>query len=449
MLTVAALVALPASAALAGGGVVGNPQPELAQFTVSAADVAAGGGTVLPDGNLVLAFPISDTAFRVCMLHPGSRSCVSMATLANDSNETLYGPPAVIATGGAHVSVILADASHTISYNSADDGKVFTGPVAVGSLDERVVATDAGGHIVTAGIDPHQGLVIQTVTPTGPLNSAEAVIPQPGCNYNPSISTFNGGVLVACDNLSHTYVYFAAAGSSFNDVSKYTHVATIAGQQAVDLSGNALLTSPSNSLATGGIIAFFNGSSFGATHRVPDSKAGDDGYWSMQKTGATSHVFFEGRRTGAYHLIEESTADGVHWSGQTNYGPAVTSPAPTPVLGPTGSGLVFETDATPQLAQPILNAQSVHVAFAAARVKAGMHGLLKGTAAPHLVNQEVTLERLSRGRWYPAASTHESAAGTFHFVVAGATATYRCVVSYKPGYFLYGYSNAATLTAVR
>jgi hypothetical protein len=110
---------------------------------------------------------------------------------------------------------------------------------------------------------------------------------------------------------------------------------------------------------------------------------------------------------------------------------------------------VFETQGSPQLCQPILNEQSVHIAFASSRVKTGTHGVVIGHAGPHLPSELVTLEKLRAGKWYPTSATRETATGTFRFTVPAVSATYRAVVTYKPGYYQYGYSNAATLTAVR
>ncbi|HEY8081148.1 MAG TPA: hypothetical protein VIE15_03580, partial [Acidimicrobiales bacterium] len=374
--TVVALVAAMAGIASAGGGVVGDPQPELAQFSVSAASSGGGNGSVLPDGTIVLAWPSSSTSLRVCTLHPGSRSCVTQATLAQDAGSPLYGPPLVISTGSTDVSVIATDINDVITYNSTDDGHTFGAPRHVGSIANATVGVDAGGQVVAAGIDPHLGFVIQDIAPTGAKNSNEAILTAgSGCNYNASISTYAGGVLVACNDLTNTYVWYASSGHDFNMTSSYKLVNTFHGQDVVDLSGGAMLTIPSSSITSGGDIAFFNGTALGPGHRVPDSKAGDDGYWAMQEVGLTAHVFFEGRRD-SYDLIHEATSDGVHWSGQTLYGSAIHSSDPVPVLGPTSAGQVFESDGAPQLSQPILNSQSVHISIAPPRVKIGVHATL-------------------------------------------------------------------------
>jgi hypothetical protein len=445
---VASLLTVVAAVPALAGGVVGDPQPELAQFSVPNPSDGGGGGTVMPDGTIVLAWPLTDTSLRVCTLDPGSRKCVTLVSLANDAGQSLYGPPAVVATGGQHVSVLVADEHDTISYNSTNDGHSFTGPIEVGSMDVPVTSAVAGGQVVTGGYVPAQGFTVQTIDPTGPLNSTAAVLPAVGCDYAPSVSSYDNGVLAACNNLTNTYVYYAHAGSDFNEASSYTLVDTIRNQQVVTLSGRAILTVPSDSLTTGGIISFFGGSSFGSDHRVPDSAAGDDGYWTMQLTGATAHVFFLGRRD-SYDVIQETTTTGATWSHQVLYGSAIDSDLLVPVLGPTGAGQVFETEGTPQLCQPILNQQSVRIALARTRVKAGVRGVVIGHVGPHLLNELVTLEKLRAGKWYPAYSTRETASGTFRFTVPGVSASYRAVVNYKPGYYEYGYSNAVTLTVVR
>ena len=69
-------------AAPAKGYTVGDPQPELAPFSLGAAGGGTGSGAVLPDGTLVLAsLSATGTSAVVCTLHPGGRQCASTATL--------------------------------------------------------------------------------------------------------------------------------------------------------------------------------------------------------------------------------------------------------------------------------------------------------------------------------------------------------------------------------
>src|ERR1700739_2003251 len=70
-LVVAAAAMLAAGPALAApaGGTVGDPQPELAPFSVGPAG-GSGSGAVLPDGTLILAATsASGTSVHVCEIH--------------------------------------------------------------------------------------------------------------------------------------------------------------------------------------------------------------------------------------------------------------------------------------------------------------------------------------------------------------------------------------------
>jgi len=452
---------------LAGSATVGDPQPELAQFNLGfAGSGSTASGVVLNSGNLMLVSNGGDSTLTVCVLHPGARTCNSQATLDSFGGDTLYGS-AVVSPDGVSVDVIAEDsgtASGTdfpiITWDSSNGGQSFTGPFVVSTLYGVNGATVADGQVVIAANDPHQGLVVQTIDPTGAnVQSQNAVVGPDTYVNNARISTYDNGVLIAADDGSTSKVWYAPAGSNFNSAGSYTQVGSFANELVAGLSGNALLTTPSDSISTAGIISFFNGSSFSAAHKVPDSKAGDDGYFSLATTGAPAvppststagqyHVFFEGRRNG-YDEIEETTANGVSWSSQTMYASSVNSEDPVPVLGPTGSGVVFESDASHQLAQPVLNAQGVVIKFKKARVPVGASDTVTGHTSFHVSGLKVELEERSRGAWLNVKSTHESASGIFSFVVAAKTVTYRAVVADDPGYFQYGYSNSDTVTAVR
>jgi hypothetical protein len=452
MVLVAALVAGTASAALAAGGTVGDPQPELALFNVGTAGGGRGSGAVLPDGTLVLASsPKSGTTAVVCMLHPGDRQCASTATLSAHNADSFYGVTQVLATGGTDVSVVLRDCCNIgnntlVVFDSTNDGKTFSPEIQAGNLSGIDTGTVADGQIVVA---QHGGGGTQVQAFSLPVNTPQTAIAQLNTHtaVDASVSTYNGGVLVASDNLTNSYVLFAPRGSNFNDSSSYSPAGTFQKEDVTALSGNALLTNPGGSLTGGERLRFFNGTSFGAAHTVPEPQGRDDGYFNLQEVGGAVHVFFLNRRH-SYDIYSETTRDGVHWSSRAIYNTAITSDSLMPVLGPRGAGLLYETDSKPLLAQPILLPQSVHITLAHARVKVGTKTKLTGTASPHLVGQTVTLERLSAGRWHNVSATHESSSGTFSFTVPGATETYRTVVAFNPGYYLYGYSNRVTLTAV-
>jgi len=461
--TVAVAVALAVSTAgiAAASYTVGDPQPELAQFHVGATG-GTGTGAVLSDGTLVLASPsANDESINVCGLHPGNRACAWTAVLrayaGGASPDTFSGIVEVVWTGGTDVSIVSEDCCYlqvggfdggAVVFDSTNDGRTFTAEIPAGTISSVGAATYADGQIVVGDQEISGFTQLQAFAPDpGSPTSAIALVGLAN-SYDTSLTTYNNGVLVASDNLNYSTVYFAHEASDFSSTGSYALVASFPGL-VTGISGSALLTDPSSSLTGGELIRFFNGASFGGEIHVPDYHLGDDGYFSLQEVGRTAHVFFEGRRD-SYDLLSETTTSAGHWSHQTQYATAIDAENLAPVLGPTGAGLVFENDGTPLLAQPILNAQSVHITFAIARVKVGHTAVLRGSVGPHLAGQVVTLERDASGKWHPMKTTHESASGAFAFSFAtpAHSEAVRAVVRDKPGYYEYGYSNAATLVAL-
>ena len=449
-----ALVAGAATPAVAGGGTVGDPQPELTHFRVGASG-GNGSGAVLPNGNLVLATPSKTaTTITVCVLHPGGRSCASTATLSANKvggQDTFYGTVEVVAFGGSNVAVVALDCCNigpdgAVIFDSADGGRTFSALKKAGTIASIGAATFAGGSVVVGSVS-QGGLQVQALAPVPSTPQMSYAVPVGGVDGNTSLATYHGGVLVASVNTKTTYVEYAKAGSGLNTTASYTRVGTFPNELVTAVSGNALLTDPGGSLTGGERLRFFNGTSFGQPIRVPDARLGDDGYFAMQETGSTAHVFFLGRRNG-YDVFEENKANGHPWSPLREFGAAIASTSLMPVLGPTGAGVLYATAGSPLLAQPILNAQSVRAVFAAPRVKAGRTGVLHAYTSPSFSKPlVVTLEQLRSGRWYPVRSIRTTTA-SIRFNVPGRTATYRVVVNLIPGYYEYGYSNAATLTAV-
>jgi hypothetical protein len=453
LLAVAMSATATAATTIAMGATRGDPQPELALFNVGGSGGTYGSGVALPDGTLVLA-ALSDTggSARVCMLHPGERSCAATSVLHTSQRDADFsGTAEVIGAGGRDVSVVLNDSRvGNIVYNSTNDGKSFSSTfVSAGEAMYGVASgTSIRGQLIVAAVDPHLGVQVQAFSATEKTPETAFANPS-GDDYDTYVSDYKGGVLEASDNLSNTYVKYAPAGSDFNATSSYKSVGTFAGQQVSGLSGGVLLTDPHGSLTGGELLRSFNGTSFGAGHKVPEPSGGDDGYFTLQEVGGVVHVFFLNRRHG-YDIYSETTTNGDHWSPRTIYNTAVTTGLLVPVLETNGTGVVYEASTGPKalLAQPILEPQSVRVSLKHSRVKAGTSTTLKGKASPVLKGQRVVLQRLSGGLWYHAGSTTESASGTFSFNVPGVTHTYRAVVADKVGYYLYGYSNPVTLTAV-
>ena len=455
----AAIALTTATTALAGGGTVGEPQPELALFQVGSSS-GSGAGAVLPDGTLVLAAGLSNGTISVCRLHPGDRKCASTATLHAASGDTFGGGPLqVLATGGKDVSIVAEDCCYfgnklgfsggAAVFDSTNDGTTFGHEIYAGTISSTGAGTFADGQIVV-GTYESGSLDVQAFPPNPSTAETNTAQPNTAIDGNTSLTTDDHKLLVASDDTANTRVEYASFGSDFNATGSYKLVADLPNETLNGISGNALLTDKGGSI-TGGSerLRFFNGSSFGAPHKVPEPKNGDDGYFTLEEVGSVVRVFFLNRRNG-YDIYQETTTNGVKWSGLTVYNTAITSSDLVPVLDSIGSGLVFEsgTGSYHSLAQPILLPQSVHVTLEHSTVTVGASTKLSGTVSPHLSGQTVTLERLASKKWYSVATTTESAAGKFSFTVPGKTETYRAVVAYKPGYYLYGYSNSVTLTAV-
>jgi hypothetical protein len=451
-------------AVAASGTTVGSPQPELVQFNLPHnSDGSSPSGVTLANGNEVLVAQFNDETLAVCVVHPGARKCSSNPHVSSGS-DSLYGS-AVVTTGGSDVYVLSEDSGSAtgisfpiVEWASDNGGASFGSAVAIGNLYGISSATIADGEVVIAGNDPHLGTVVQSFNATSGGQQTEYANPS-GDNYDATVSTYDNGVLLAADNGTTTSVWYAPSNEDPGENTSYTKVGTFAGQEVAGLSGNALLTVPSNSLTTAGKIAFFNGTKFSTGYKVPDSKAGDDGYFTLATTGPVVvppssnnaghfHVFFEGRRDG-YDEIEETTTNGVAWSAQTFYGSAVDSDTPIPVLGPTGAGTVFEPNSWFPLVQPVLNPQAVKLTVTKRESKAGVADTFKGQSLYHVNNLSVELQVEVGKGWNNVKSTHQSTTGAFSFTMPAKAGIYRAVVAQDPGYFEIGYSNSAEIIIIR
>jgi len=464
--------ALAVGTALAGTGAlapakgytVGDPQPELAPFSLGAAGGGTGSGAVLPDGTLVLAsLSATGTSAVVCTLHPGGRQCASTATLGaytrRGAQDDFTGVPEVLATGGTDVSVVVEDCCSipvfsgvggAVVFDSTDDGRTFSSEIPAGVIQGVGAATFADDQLVVASSET-TALNVQALPPPPYVALTTPANPNNRYDGDTSLTTYKGGVLVASDDArGDTLVEYAPSGSNFNLSSSYgSPVGIFDGEDLAGVSGKALLTHSSTS-TPGAFLRFFNGKSFGPRYQVPEPAGAVAAHWSVQEAGGLVHVFFLDR-SDASDICSETTYNGVQWSQLLIDNSATTAGALVPVLGPSGAGLVYETDvdAPPLLAQPVLDYQSVVVRLARLRAPAGKRTTLTGQVVPRLGGQVVRLERrISIGHWSDISALHESAAGRFSFTVPGRTDSYRAVVACEPGYYLYGYSNVVTLTAV-
>jgi hypothetical protein len=447
------------SAPVLASGMAGAPQPELAPFKIATAATGSGDGTgaVLPDHTLVLAaLSNSGATISVCRLIPGARSCASTAALLAYPGDLFYGTAEVLAIG-ASVTIVAEDCCNlppyhggAVVFNSTDGGLTFSALAAAGKIPGVGAATAFAGQPVVA-TSQSSSLNVQTFPSAGPTSPVSAfATPRAGADGNTALASAFGGLIVASDNAGGTvFVEFVAPGGDPNSRASYKSVGTFKGGYSLEAaSGNAVLLNHGGGSLGGQRLSFFNGTSMGSLHTVPEPSAGDDHHFAIQETGSVVHVFFLNYRRG-YALYSETTRDGVHWSAFAIYHSAITATDLAPVLASTGAGLVLEagTGAHAPLAQPILLPQVVHIALAHTTVTTGTSTALTGTSSPRLASQLVTLQKLSGGLWYSLTTARETSAGTFSFIVPGATMTYRALVANDPGDYLYGYSNTVTLTA--
>jgi hypothetical protein len=366
-LVMTAMLAVAAAPVLAAESTAGSPQPALTQFKVGSATTGSGDGTgaVLPDHSLVLAaLSNSGKTISVCRLIPGDHSCASTAVLSAYSGDLFYGTAEVLATG-ASVTIVAEDCCHlppysggAVVFDSTDGGVTFSGLTAAGKIQGVAAATVFGGQPVVATAQS-SSLNVQTFSSTGsPGPVSSFATPRGGGDGDTALASAFGGLLVASDNSGGTvFVEYVAPGGDPNSKASYKSVGTFKGGYSLEAaSGNAVLINHGGGSLGGQRLSFFNGTSMGSLHAVPEPKGGDDHYFAIQKAGSVVHVFFLNYHHG-YALYSETTTDGVHWSLFAIYHSAISSTDLAPVLNSAGAGVVFEagTGAHAPLAQPILH----------------------------------------------------------------------------------------------
>ncbi len=458
------------AAPLAGAVTVGSPQPEAQQFKLGyGGSTSLSGGVSLADGTSVLAsLTPNESSIFACQLRAGDRSCHTRSQFLAGSGNS-YGGLAVVSTGGENVTVLSqfegtfqSQSFPILAWNSTNDGASFSGPVIVSTgfygIDN---ATVVDGKIVISVEDPHTGLEVQAIDPTGNSVATTFATVSTNDNENDIVTNDNGNLLVGAENINavggtETDVFLASGTSNLNNSASYSQVGSFPKRDLDSLSGNGVLLGLSNSLTKIGTISFFDGSSFGSQFKVPNTVNPDDGYATMQQTGdmsgrsddGTYNVFFEDRRNG-YDLIEESTTNGTTWTPQTQFSSASFSAEPTPVLASTGAGFVFESGSgsLSQRVQPVLFPVSLTIKLKKSKIKTGQTTTITDTGESIGVqfNTVELQKKLPNGSWNNVASTTENIPGQFSFTV-GTPGTYRAVDNTVPGYLKYGYSNSVTLS---
>jgi hypothetical protein len=424
-----------------------DPQPELAQFNVGGAG-SSSSGTTMPDGTIVLGTITSGGQdVYVCVIPLGHRGCTHYIYFHKLKGEAPYDFNAIqtFATHGNDAVVVVSDSSRRTQpigeFSLTDDGRTASTNAArpVGNLSSYTYATDAHGDIVVASGSAPSMQVQELPNTNGDFATLGTAIDE-----HTSITTYQGGVLVAYDDGTNTYVYYAKADSEFNSSSSYQPVATFDGETVSAVSDGALLTNVGG-LTGGERLRFFNGGAFGPAHHVPEPAHGDDGGFTMQQSDHQSHIFFINRRND-YDLYAEATGNGTSFGPFSILGPAAAANSFVPLLGMTGTGIVYEGDGSPLLAQPILKGQKVTITLTHLRISPGTHTTLDGSVSPSIRDDRISIERGSSGSWQHFATTQESSAGAFAVKLAK-TGRYRAVAENSPGRYRFGYSNSVTVSA--
>ena len=340
---------------------------------------------------------------------------------------------------------------------SADGGASFGAAVPIGTIGTIGAATVVYGTLVfTEGDDTH-GLRVQTspvIGATG-VTAPPAVIDGSNSAYDVGLGTTNGGVLIGSDVLGSSYtttVRFAPQGSDPAVPGSCGVVGTFPGEQLLGISGNAILTQLNDANSTVR-LRLFTGSGLTAPSTVPGGSGGGPEWFSVTSDPAgRAHVFAETGRN-LYNLYPVVTADGVPWGARQFLGNAIASNGFSAAIDSSGTGILLGTGSSSAASVfPILNSQRVAIALKQRSIKHGRHTTLSGKAVPIFPGLPIQLQYAKGAKWYPAASTHEKANGTFSFSVKAKTVgkvRYRVVATDRPGYNLFGYSNVVTLTGTR
>jgi hypothetical protein len=459
LLSVVTALGGTASAAISGG-VKGDPQPELKPFRIGSSNY--GGGTVAmePNGTLVVARGIATSSGKivVCVLARGAGKCSSTATLSPLSPDDMSGVPEVFIPSANHVVVLMGACCDSnpkgsdLVFSSTDGGKVFSGPVRMGTLGVSAAALIGSDVVFTEGDDP-DGAQVESfpVGASGPPSTTAVATSLEA--FDVGVGSYKRGALIASDYLSTdytTYVAYAPAGRNFNASASYRRVASFNHEQLIAMSGDALLTiRTTGSQAV--VLRLFNGKTFGPAHVVPGTAGGGPEWFAVdQDPSGRVHVFSDrGLAAATYDLLEVSTSTGASWSGAVDLGNAIQSNTFGAALDSRGSGLVVGTEADePAWGFPVLAAQSASFSLRFSTIKKGRSTTGTGSGNPAAKGREVELQIDRGGLWYTVATTHEGAGGKFSFTIKGTSAgthDYRAVIVDVAGYIQFGYSPARAL----
>jgi hypothetical protein len=452
LLCLSAALSGAAAAATVGGGVKGDPQPELKPFSIGTAS-SAGTAAMEANGSMVVTYDVNNSSQTfVCVLDRGGHKCSDSVTITPPGGIGEEDTPQVFAPSANHVVVLQATCCDSnpngddLLYTSTDGGRTFGSPVRVGGTIDVDSAALIGSDIVFAE-NGSGGAQVESVPVTASGPPGSTATPIPAESFGVGVGSYHGGALIASElTTDSTDVAYAPSGDNFNDTSSYHNVGRFSHEDLLGISGDALLT-----VQTSGkqqvLLRLFNGTSFGSAHVVPGhGSGGPQAFGIGQDPSGAVHVFAD--RAAAYHLIEVSTSTGTHWSAPVNLGNAIANTFFSAALDSNGSGLVLGTAGTGR-GYPVLASQSVSFSLKSSKIKKGQTTTGSGTGSPAGSGRKVELQLEGAGnRWNTVATTNENASGSFSFTIKGTSAgtfRYRAVASDLAGYLMYGYSASRSL----
>jgi hypothetical protein len=460
--------ALSGAASAGGKGEKGEPQPELKAFSLTNRSDASGSVGVTPKGDVVVAYDVQSgpTALvKVCLLAQTSNGCTHIATLTVPHGDaTTNSAPQVLLSKDGHVEILQGACCNDgptggdLLFTSPSQGKVFSAPVPVGTLDttdgylRRDDAVWSGSSTISGS--PGVEVAMTPVDKDGyPARVARISSQVPV--HNGISGDGVGGVLVAYDHFASPYtttVYHSPLVSGPDPTFTYTHAADFPHETFEAISDSWLLTqrdSGSDPL----LIREWSGNRFGAPHVVPGTA--NLGAFAATVVGGGDGLgnVFVSSENGSLpiHLLENTIAPSGVWSGVVDLGSTAHLNIFSGGLNPkTSAGLVVGTslDRTTR-AFPVLQRQTLFINFTKPTVKVGDKAKVTGSMQPVSARKiELQVER-GNNTWYDVTSTHETTHGYFSFKFTAKKAGilhYRAMAVDRAHYVMFGYSPSAKLT---
>jgi hypothetical protein len=180
---------------------------------------------------------------------PSAAESRQASTHGGGHQDSFYGTPEILATGGRDVTVTLDDCCYVPSpagggavvFNSTNDGETFGSETPAGTAPGVDAAALSDGQAVVA--DTEEASLSVQAFPTAPTSVASTVAEiYSGDTSDTSMTPYRGGILIAWDSGTNTFVDYAPSGSDFNDASAWHRVDSLPKQTVVGVSSAALVT---------------------------------------------------------------------------------------------------------------------------------------------------------------------------------------------------------------